>query len=67
MRMLEATGFKNRYGHLFGNKDWYNAPTNQTLPVFVRTTDQSRVTVTSWEFANGFMGPDCVNALRNRF
>ncbi|CDR88607.1 related to 3-phytase A precursor [Sporisorium scitamineum] len=48
--------FKNKYGHLLGHKDWYNAPFNQTLPVFVRTTDQSRVNVTSWAFSEGFMG-----------
>lgn len=50
--------FKNKYGHLFGHKDWYNAPLNQSLPVFVRTTDQSRVNVTSWAFSDGFMGLD---------
>ena len=50
--------FKKKYGHLLGHKDWYNAPVNQTLPVFVRTTDQSRVNVTSWAFSQGFMGPD---------
>lgn len=50
--------FKTKYEHLLGRKDWYNAPTNQTLPVFVRTTDQSRVNVTSWAFSEGFMGLD---------
>lgn len=55
--------FKNKYGHLLGHKDWYNAPTNQSLPVFVRTTDQSRVNVTSWAFSDGFMGPDWRNRL----
>lgn len=48
--------FKNRYGHLLGHKDWYNGPVNQSLPVFVRTTDQSRVNVTSWAFSEGFLG-----------
>ncbi|GAC75029.1 multiple inositol polyphosphate phosphatase [Moesziomyces antarcticus T-34] len=48
--------FGNRYGHLLGKKDWYNAPVNQSLPVFARTTDQSRVNVTSWAFSEGFLG-----------
>ena len=50
--------FQKEYGHLLGHRDWYNAPINQSLPVFVRTTDQSRVNVTSWAFSEGFMGLD---------
>ncbi|KAJ9477843.1 Constitutive acid phosphatase [Pseudozyma hubeiensis] len=50
--------FKKKYGHLLGKGDWYNAPVNQSLPVFVRTTDQSRVNVTSWSFSEGFLGLD---------
>ncbi|SPC64119.1 related to 3-phytase A precursor [Ustilago sp. UG-2017b] len=55
--------FKKMYGCLLGHMDWYNAPVNQSLPVFVRTTDQSRVNVTSWTFSEGFMGPDWRNRL----
>ncbi|KAJ1026244.1 hypothetical protein NDA18_003901 [Ustilago nuda] len=55
--------FKKMYGYLLGHMDWYNTPVNQSLPVFVRTTDQSRVNVTSWTFSEGFMGPDWRNRL----
>ncbi|SNX84838.1 related to 3-phytase A precursor [Melanopsichium pennsylvanicum] len=50
--------FQKDYGHLLGGKDWYNDPVNKSLPVFIRTTDQERVNVTSWAFSEGFMGLD---------
>lgn len=50
--------FQQRYGHLLGRGDWYNSPLNTTLPVFVRTTDQQRVSATTHAFAEGLLGPD---------